>query len=440
MKLSINWLVFLLGSWFASVQSICPTILEPAYPAPSLAAGWSAQLIAQGLTKPRTILFDTNGGLLILQQGFGIAHIKWTDNGSTCLQNPVQTIVVSSTVVCPFFSSVECAWELACNDGKTLYASSSNNVYAWNYTAATGTVGSSSQIIITNMTNDDPTTRSLLTTKLTPNQLLISRGTTLNIDPEAELLSTGHCQLKSFNLSTLTPESTPYNFTTSGHLLANGLRNSVGLAEEPLFGGIYSVENGPGNMTRNNIDIHLYNPGEELNFHGYLNGSTENQGANYGFPYCFAVWNETDVGAGLLVGEQFSMLQNVTSNDTWCNNAGVHVAPKLTFAAHSAPLHMIFLANGTEAFISFHGSLETTPPVGYRISSITFNPTTGLPTSPSTSTTSTSDIISNSNSSFCPANCFRPVGMALDFLGRLFVSSDATGEIWVVVRTGSVGK
>ncbi|APA06753.1 hypothetical protein SS1G_04639 [Sclerotinia sclerotiorum 1980 UF-70] len=388
MKLSIDWLALFLGSWITSVQSMCPTILEPAYPAPSLAAGWSAQLIAQGLSRPRTILFDTNGGLLILQQGVGIAHIKWTDDGSTCLQNPVQTIVVGSTVV---------------------------------------------------LTNDDSTTRSLLTTKLTPNQLLISRGTTLNIDPEAELPSTGHCQLKSFNLSTLTPESPPYNFTTSGHLLATGLRNSVGLAEEPLFGGIYSVENGPGNMTRNNIDIHLYNPGEELNFHGYLNGSSENQGANYGFPYCFAVWNELDVGGGLRVGDQFSMVQNKSSNDTWCNNVEVHVAPKLTFAAHSAPLDMIFLANGTEAFISFHGSLETTPPVGYRISSITFNPTTGLPTSPSTSTISTSDIISNSNSSFCPGNCFRPVGMALDGLGRLFVSSDATGEIWVVVRMGSVG-
>lgn len=43
------------------------------------------------------------------------------------------------------------------------------------------------------------------------------------------------------------------------------------------------------------------------------------------------------MGGGLLVGNQFSMLQNETSNDTWCNDEAVHVAPKLTFAAHSAP-------------------------------------------------------------------------------------------------------
>ncbi|ESZ98934.1 hypothetical protein SBOR_0690 [Sclerotinia borealis F-4128] len=429
MKLSVSKLALLLGIFTSSVLSVCPTILQPAYPAPSLATGWSAQLIAGNLTKPRTILFDTNGALLILQQGVGIAHIKWTDDGSTCLQNPVQTVVVSSTVLNHGMA--------LSNDGKILYASSSNNVYAWSYTAATGTVGSTNQTIVTNMTNDDATTRSLLISKLIPNQLLISRGTSLSIDTEAETTSTGHCQLKSFNL-TSTP--TPYNFTTSGKLLASGLRNSVGLAEEPLFGGIYTVENGPGNVTRNNTDIHLYNPGEELNFHGYLNGSTVNQGANYGYPYCFAVWNTSDVGGGLVVGNQFSMLQNSTSNDTWCNDAGAHVAPKLTFAAHSAPLDIIFLANGTEAFVSFHGSLETTPPVGYRISTLLFNPATGLPSSPSTSTTSTTDIITNSNSSFCPGNCFRPVGMALDTLGRLFVSSDATGEIWVVVKTGSGGK
>ncbi|KAI9640964.1 hypothetical protein NHQ30_010807 [Ciborinia camelliae] len=187
------------------------------------------------------------------------------------------------------------------------------------------------------VTNDDATTRTLLISKLIPNQLLISRGTTLNIDTEAESLATGHSQIKAFNLNPITPTSTPYNFATTGTLLGWGLRNSVGVAEEPLFGGIYSVENSPGNVTRNNIDIHLYNPGDELNFHGYLNGSMMSQGGNYGYPFCFAVWNTSDVGDGLVVGNQFSMLQNSTSNDTWCNDATAHVEPRLTFAAHSSP-------------------------------------------------------------------------------------------------------
>lgn len=53
------------------------------------------------------------------------------------------------------------------NDGKTLYASSSNNVYAWNYTAATGTVGSTYQIIVTNSTCN-PFTPSNHSTLLRP--------------------------------------------------------------------------------------------------------------------------------------------------------------------------------------------------------------------------------------------------------------------------------
>lgn len=103
MKRSIHRFPLLFGTFTPLVLSACPTILQPAYPAPSLAIGWSAQLIAKDLTKPRTVLFDTSGGLLILQQGVGIARIKWSDDGSTCLQDPVQTIVVSLTVVSPIF-------------------------------------------------------------------------------------------------------------------------------------------------------------------------------------------------------------------------------------------------------------------------------------------------------------------------------------------------
>jgi hypothetical protein len=42
----------------------------------------------------------------------------------------------------------------------------------------------------------------------------------------------------------------------------------------------------------------------------------------------------------------------------------------------------------------------------------------------------------NPDNSKCPGSCFRPVGLALDSKGRMFVSSDATGEIYVLARTG----
>lgn len=72
-------------------------------------------------------------------------------------------------------------------------------------------------------------------------------------------------------------------------------------------------------------------------------------------------------------------------------------------------------------------------PIGYKLSVIAFDGN-GSPTEPSNSNTSTIDVVSNPDLSQCPDSCFRPVGLAWDSQGRLFMSSDATGEIYVVVR------
>ena len=44
------------------------------------------------------------------------------------------------------------------------------------------------------------------------------------------------------------------------------------------------------------------------------------------------------------------------------------------------------------------------------------------------------DVLYNKDITKCPGDCFRPAGLAFDEAGRLFVSSDATGEIYLVVR------
>lgn len=58
---------------------------------------------------------------------------------------------------------------------------------------------------------------------------------------------------------------------------------------------------------------------------------------------------------------------------------------------------------------------------------------------PPTSNTSYTDIFTNADNSKCPGACFRPVGMTFDRQGRLFVSSDASGEIYVLVADAAVG-
>jgi glucose/arabinose dehydrogenase len=214
------------------------------------------------------------------------------------------------------------------NDGKTLYASSSNAVFSWSYDAKAVSVGKTNQTIVTGMSNDDHTTRTLMMSNKEPGILVVSRGSNSNIDLEAETLGSGHSQIKAYVLNNITSSSPPYDFTTSGRLLGWGLRNSVGVAEEPLTGGIYSVENSADQIDRNGVDIHQNNPGEEMNYHGFLNSSTEDQGGNYGYPFCFALWNTSipDVGS-LTVGSQFTLDPNATINDTTC--ATERVPPRL---------------------------------------------------------------------------------------------------------------
>ena len=215
-------------------------------------------------------------------------------------------------------------------------------------------MGDTPTIVITNMSNNDLTTRTLLMSKKKDGVLVVSRGSNANYDAAATDASTGRSQIRAFDL-TQRPAGRPYNFGSEGVRLGWGLRNSVGVAEEPTTGGIYSVENGIDDMTRNGQDIHENNPGEELNFHGTVTDTTDR--GNYGYPLCFALWdtNIPDVG-GLKVGDQFSMVQNSTVNDTACRTN--FVAPRLTLPAHTAPLGITFNGDGSQAFISFHGSCK----------------------------------------------------------------------------------
>ena len=281
------------------------------------------------------------------------------------------------------------------------------------------------------MNTDDHTTRTLLISQKDNGTLLVSRGSTSNIDPLAEMLSSGHSQIRAFNLNNIT--SSPYSFDTDGLRLGWGLRNSVGVAEHPTTGGIYSVENSADQVTRDGSDIHEDNPGEEMNFHGTLLDNTyAAQGSNYGYPYCFAAWVPSDIpsNSNLTVGSQFAIgTPNNTINDTYCAE---QTAPRLTFQAHMAPLDIKFNNSGSEAWVTYHGSWDRTNPSGYKMSMIKF--ANGEPIAAANSNSSYMDIFANVDNSKCPDNCFRPVGIAIDKLGRLFVSSDGTGEVYVVTR------
>ncbi|PNY24759.1 Uncharacterized protein TCAP_05290 [Tolypocladium capitatum] len=411
----------------------CPNTLEVAYAPPVAAKGWQYRLAATGFKTPRSIAFDDDGGLLVVDSGVGVFRVTLDqDKGETCVVMGAPKKIISSA---------ELNHGLALSDdGKTLYASSSSSVFAWAYDSKAGTVGGANRTVVANMSSTDRTTRTLLLSRRQPGVLVVSRGTVDDGDPAAGDKASGHAQIRAFDVGRLGPRDAALDFA-DGAVLGWGLRNSVGVAEDPAAGGVWSVENSNGVLTRDGRDIHDDNPAEELNYHGRLNdGATAaDQGGNYGFPLCYALWNTTgfpDLGA-LRTGDQFPGPGAAAKKLSDASCKADYVAPRLVFQAHSAPLDIKFNGDGSRAFITFHGSWNRKSPVGYRIASVAFNGKTGEPSAARDSTSAAVDVLSSPDLGGCPDGCFRPVGLAWDSKGRLWASSDSTGEIFVLYQNGT---
>ena len=133
------------------------------------------------------------------------------------------------------------------------------------------------------MTNADHISRTLTLSKKEEGQLLVSRGSAENIDAGTRDISSGRSQIRVFDLNSI-PSGRPYDYSSEGRILGWGLRNDVGVAEEPITGRVYSVENSADQLTRDGVDIHTNNPGEELNSFLALSDPPPTSPPNYGYP------------------------------------------------------------------------------------------------------------------------------------------------------------
>jgi hypothetical protein len=83
----------------AQSSSSCSTTLTASYPAPSVALGYTVRLIANNLTRPRSIHFDKAGHLLVVEAGRAISALTLTDGGGSCLSVANKQTVVADTGV-----------------------------------------------------------------------------------------------------------------------------------------------------------------------------------------------------------------------------------------------------------------------------------------------------------------------------------------------------
>jgi glucose/arabinose dehydrogenase len=218
------------------------------------------------------------------------------------------------------------------------------------------------------------TTRTLI---LSPDesQLYVSLGSATNIDNTPI-----QAMIRRFNVSNFS--NTPLIWTT-GQILADGLRNEVALAWDPM-GRLWGVENGVDNTQRSDWggDIHNENPCEELNLF-----STTTPGQFYGYPYC---WSEGELPSPPGKGPKTQWVDEKFRNtapysDAWCQNVTNVKPPYACFDAHTAPLDMEFgnitdaSGHDMSAFVAYHGSwnrdlvMLRQPPAGYRVEYITFD-------------------------------------------------------------------
>lgn len=198
----------------AAIPASCSGAGNPQFQG-NLASGWKATKIAGGLTSPRSIQFDTAGNMLVVQAGKGISyHVVGADGCITSTKMLVsQTNLNHGIALTP--------------DGKTLYASSMTQAFAWPYDATAGTVGTRT-VVVTGMTNGGShLTRTLAIPPHKPNLLVVSHGSNSNIDQTTNDPKTGRAIIKVFDLSTV--PSGGYNYVSGGYNAGYGQRNEVGI-------------------------------------------------------------------------------------------------------------------------------------------------------------------------------------------------------------------
>ena len=217
-----------------------------------VATGFAWDIIVTNLTKPRSIIFDSKGRLLVVQQQVGIVALSLS-NDSCAAVTQWHTVLQNKSLTHGLEFSP---------DGTTLYASSSAQAWSWQYDVENATV-SKPKLLVSGMNNTDHVTRTLHISPLYPNLLIISRGSASNIDMVAANIKSGHAQVKVFDLNHVPTGG--YDFVADGKVLGWGLRNEVGITSD-RFGKIWGVLNAADDVAFNGTNISKDNPSEELHY------------------------------------------------------------------------------------------------------------------------------------------------------------------------------
>ena len=202
---------------------------------------------------------------------------------------------------------------------------------------------------------------------------------------------------------------------------ATGIRNAVGMAIHPTTNLLFVTQHGRDNLYQSYPALFTSKDGAESPAEELFQ---VNSGDDFGWPYCYF---DQKLGKRVLGPEYGGNRSTIGRCST--------TKPTVTaFPGHWAPNGLTFYTGANfpdryrnGAFVAFHGSWNRAPEpqAGFLVA---FVPASG------NSLASTYEVFADG---LAAQQAHRPVGLAVDSTGALYITDDAGGRIWRVVYRGS---
>jgi hypothetical protein len=102
---------FCLVGVFAAGQKDCPAVAGPKYAQPIVAKGFTARVVISNLTRPRGMIFDTEGNLLVVQNRKEVTAFHMATDGGCVEVTGKRTVLPAAMgqgeTVCPSPSKLD---------------------------------------------------------------------------------------------------------------------------------------------------------------------------------------------------------------------------------------------------------------------------------------------------------------------------------------------
>jgi glucose/arabinose dehydrogenase len=373
----------------------------PAGAKPTVAEGFTVEMVADGFEQPRVIRTAPNGDLFVADSSANTIHVlRMADNSAT----PVENSEFASGLNQPY----GIAFYPVGPNPEWVYVANADSIVRFPYKSGDLKASGEKQEIVSGIPADHHWTRDIA---FSPDgaTLYLSVGSGSNIAEQVtEEPNNGIPDfIKSHPLGEMWgPEqgrAAVIAFDPDGknrRVVATGIRNCSGMTVQPETNALWCVTNERDGLGDNLVPDYA---------------TTVQEGAFYGWPWYYIGANEDPRDP--LKGQRTDLKDKVT-------------VPDVLFQSHSAPLNIAFYEGDMfpadykgDAFVAMHGSWNRGARTGYKVVRLLFD--NGKPTGEyedfMTGFVLSADDVWG-----------RPVGVAVGKDGSLFVTEDGAGTIWRV--------